>query len=87
MNGWNTLIAALDTTFGLANTISSKVNKLAQSFDNDTQEHVIWFEYRIKVRNAWPPKPECSLVDIDTNDEMALMRELLDQADRPGPAT
>lgn len=58
MTMWNKLLAALDNTFGFANKITSKVKKLDQGFDNRTQEHVIWLEYRIKVRNVAPPKPD-----------------------------
>lgn len=58
MTMWNKLLAALDDTFGFANKITSKVKKLDQGFDNRTQEHVIWLEYRIKVRTASPPKPD-----------------------------
>jgi hypothetical protein len=58
MTMWNKLLITLDQLFGLPNKISSKVKKLQQGFDNRTQEHVIWFEYRIKVRNAIPPRPD-----------------------------
>lgn len=79
MNGWNKLLAALDTTIGLPNKVASKVKKLKQGFDNKTQEHVIWLEYRVRVSNDATPKP-------DPRRQMALMRELMAQASQPGSA-
>lgn len=75
MNGWNRLLAALDATFGLSNKAASKVKKLRQGFDNKTQEHVIWLEYRVRVNGA-------SLVTAGNDRQMALMRELLAQDGR-----
>jgi len=84
MNGWNKLLAALDATFGLSNKAASKVKKLKQGFDNKTQEHVIWLEYRVRVNDAQPPKLEPSLVNAGKARQMALMRELLAQDGRSG---
>jgi hypothetical protein len=49
---WNKILALLDAQFGFqSNKASSKVKKLWQGFDNQTNEHVIWLEYRVRVRS------------------------------------
>jgi hypothetical protein len=83
MNGWNKLLALLDAMFALPNKAASKVKKLQQGFDNRTQEHVIWIEYRVRVNNAQAPSPDPRLVKASRNRTMALMRELMAQAERP----
>jgi hypothetical protein len=84
MNGWNRLLSILDALFGFPNKAASKVKKLQQGFDNRTQEHVIWIEYRVRVNNAAPAKLDPSLVKASKDRTMALMRELMAQAERPG---
>jgi hypothetical protein len=86
MNGWNKLLVLLDSLFGFPNKAASKVKKVQQAFDNRTQEHVIWIEYRVRVNNAQPPTPDPKLVRASADRKMALMRELLAQADRPRSA-
>lgn len=83
MNGLNKLLAALDATIGLPNKVASKVKKLKQGFDNKTQEHVIWLEYRVRVNTARAPSPDPRLVKASRDRTMALMRELMAQANRP----
>lgn len=56
MTGWNRLLAQLDSVFGFPNMVSSKAKKLQQGFDQRTQEHVVWIEYRVRVSNSRPPK-------------------------------
>ena len=52
---WNKILALLDAQFGFQSTKdSSKVKKLWQGYDNQTNEHVIWLEYRVRVRNNQP---------------------------------
>jgi len=59
MNKWNNLLAVLDQALGFPNRQSSKVMKRTQGFDNKTQEHVIWLEYRVRVDDdALPPIPD-----------------------------
>jgi hypothetical protein len=49
---WNRILALLDAQFGYQSIkVSSKVKKLWQGYDNQTNEHVIWLEYRVRVRN------------------------------------
>lgn len=54
MNDWNKLLAMLDRTLGYNNRQSSNVKKVWQAFDNKTQEHVVWFEYRVRAGNDRP---------------------------------
>lgn len=49
MNAWNQLLAAIDAALGFPNRRTSTVKKLKQTYDNDTNEHVIWLEYRVRV--------------------------------------
>ena len=55
MTEWNRLLAQLDLVFGFPNMVSSKAKKLQQGFDQTTQEHIIWIEYRVRVSNSKPP--------------------------------
>lgn len=55
MTGWNRLLAQLDSVFGFPNMVSSKAKKLQQGFDQRTQEHIVWIEYRVRVSNSRPP--------------------------------
>jgi len=84
MNGWNKLLVLLDSLFGFPNKAASKVKKVQQAFDNRTQEHVIWLEYRVRVNNAQAPSPDPKLLRASADRKMALMRELLAQAERSG---
>lgn len=49
MNPWNDPLAALDTALGLPNRRESRVEKLHQAYDNKTNEHAIWLQYRVRV--------------------------------------
>lgn len=57
MSGWNKLLSQLDAVLGFPNTTASKVKRLHQAFDNETQEHVVWLEYRVKAK-SWAAVPE-----------------------------
>jgi hypothetical protein len=49
---WNKILALLDAQFGFQSTKdSSKVKKLWQGYDNQTNENVIWLEYRVRVKS------------------------------------
>ena len=56
MKMWNKLLAVLDQVYGFPNMASSTLKKLEQGYDNETEEHVIRLEYRIKIGDALPPK-------------------------------
>jgi hypothetical protein len=48
MNEEARLLAVLDGVFGLGNKIDSQLRKVSQSFDGQTNEHVILIEYRFR---------------------------------------
>ena len=49
MTKWNTLLQALNQTFNTQASATSTVKPVQRAFDNATQEHVIWLEYRLKA--------------------------------------
>jgi hypothetical protein len=57
MKMWNKLLAVLDQVVGFPNMASSTLKKLEQGYDNETEEHVIRLEYRVKIGDALPSKP------------------------------
>ena len=79
MTNWNRLLVVLDQVFGFANRERSTVKKLRQAYDNQTNEHVIWLEYRVRIGNR-----QISPVQrIGTGqNQMGLMRQLLAQIKR-----
>ena len=56
MNKWNRLLASLDRVFGM-NKERSTFKKLSQDFDENTNEHVIVIEYRIRVKGTVKSTP------------------------------
>jgi hypothetical protein len=50
MNNWNQLLAMLDKTIGFPNRIDSTVKKVRQGYDEKKNEHVIYLEYRARVK-------------------------------------
>ena len=50
MNNWNQLLAVLDKTIGFPNRIDSTVKKVRQGYDEKKNEHVIYLEYRVRVK-------------------------------------
>lgn len=46
---WDRLLQALNQTFNTRTGATSKVKPLQRTFDNATQEHVIWLDYRVKA--------------------------------------
>ncbi|AAF83590.1 hypothetical protein XFUD_03315 [Xylella fastidiosa] len=49
MNNWN--IAILDDLFGHGDKQRSRISQKVQGFDNETGEHVVRIEYRVKLAN------------------------------------
>ena len=70
------LQAVLDTEFG-SNRVSSSLKQTQQGFDDRTHEHVYWFEYRVRLRNDPPPRPDPRLVKADKARKLSLLRDLL----------
>lgn len=71
------LQAVLDREVGYTNKVSSSLKQVQQGFDNQTQEHVYWFEYRVRLRHDPPPRPDPRLVKAAKERKMALLRDLL----------
>jgi hypothetical protein len=73
---WNKILALLDAQFGFqSNKASSKVKKLWQGYDNQTNQHVIWLEYRVRVRNNQPSQS-------DTRNDPTVLRQATVQKQR-----
>ena len=62
---------------GLPNKVSSNVKVVEQGFDNRTQEHVVWLEYRCRVRSVPRPRPNPQLVKTYNDRQMAMLKALL----------
>ena len=73
MNKWNRLLATLDAVFGMKGRESSKFKKLSQDFDEQTNEHVIVIEYRVKVAGTLKSTPRKQT----GNQQMAFLRQLV----------
>ena len=76
MNNWNKLLAMLDHTLGFPQRKSSRVMKRGQGFDNETQEHVVWLEYRARVVSDKPPEPPLDQSGEKQNRDMGRLRQL-----------
>ena len=74
---WKKLLTVLDQEIGLPNKVISKVKVVQQGFDSRTQEHVVWLEYRCRVRNVPVPKPDPRLVKAYKDRKMSLLKDLL----------
>jgi hypothetical protein len=81
MNDLKKLLTVLDHEIGLPNKVSSTVKVIEHGFDNRTQEHVVWLEYRCRVRNVAVPKPNPQLVKAYKDRQMALLKDLLAHID------
>jgi len=57
MNKSNQLLVLLDRVFGFPNKRRSTFRKLRQDFDENTNEHVIVLEYRVKVKGTMKSAP------------------------------
>jgi hypothetical protein len=75
MTNWNKLLLMLDYTLGFFDDkATSKVTKRGQTYDNKTNEHVVYLEYRVRVRNGAPTQPR----EVETNtEETRLLKHIL----------
>ena len=48
MNKHNRLLVALNDVFGMENVRKSEFRKVGQDFDEKTNEHVFYIEYRVR---------------------------------------
>lgn len=71
------LQTVLDREIGYTNKVSSSLKQVQQGFDNQTQEHVYWFEYRVRLRTDPQLRPNPRLVKAAKDRNMALLRDLL----------
>jgi hypothetical protein len=76
MKMWNKLLAVLDQVYGFPNMASSTLKKLEQGYDNETEEHVIRLEYRIKIGDALPPKRASRMLENKRAMRIAYLTEL-----------
>lgn len=85
---WNKILALLDIQLGFqSNKASSKVKKLWQGYDNQTNENVIWLEYRVRVRNNQPSQSDTRtnpklLRQAAIEKERSVMNELIARSNR-----
>ncbi len=77
MTNLKKLLTVLDQEIGLPNKVSSNVKVVEQGFDNRTQEHVVWLEYRCRVRSVPRPRPNPQLVKTYNDRQMAMLKALL----------
>jgi hypothetical protein len=75
MNKSNQLLALLDRVFGFQNKIRSTFRKYSQNFDEKTNEHVIFIEYRVSVKGTMKRKPSKK-----GPNQMAMIQQLLAQS-------
>jgi hypothetical protein len=75
MNKSNQLLALLDRVFGFPNKIRSTFRKLSQDFDEKTNEHVIFIEYRVSVKGTMKSAPRRK----QQPNQMAMIQQLLAQ--------
>ena len=69
MNNWNQLLAVLDKTIGFPNRIDSTVKKVRQGYDEKKNEHVIYLEYRVRVKPGG--------MNVPNPDALRLLRDLV----------
>ena len=75
MNKSNQLLVLLDRVFGFPNKIRSTFRKLSQDFDENTNEHVIVLEYRVKVKGTMKSAPR----KRQGPNQLAIIQQLLAQ--------
>ena len=79
MNKSNQLLAMLDRVFGFPNKIRSTFRKHSQSFDEKTNEHVIFIEYRVSVKGTMKSAPR----QKQQPNQMMMIQQLLAQNQKP----
>jgi hypothetical protein len=73
MNKWNRLLASLDRVFGMTNKERSTFKKISQNFDENTNEHVIVIEYRVRVKGTVKSTPRKN----SGRRQLAFLRQLM----------
>ena len=57
MNKETRLSAVLDAVFGIENKLGSQFRKVGQDFDEKTNEHVFYIEYRVRGKGELKTTP------------------------------
>jgi hypothetical protein len=60
MNQWNQLLAILDDVLGFRDKHKSSVRKISQQFDERTNEHVFYLEYRVRRKGEVQSQPRAT---------------------------
>ncbi len=58
MNKHNRLLAVLNDVFGMENTLKSQFRKVGQDFDEKTNEHIFYIEYRVRGKGELRTTPK-----------------------------
>ena len=72
MTNWNKLLLMMDRVLGFGKKQSSSVRKVKQDFDEKSNEHVIWLEYRIKTSGGGTVKKNPRFEDEQTSNKELL---------------
>ncbi len=57
MNKHNRLLAVLNDVFGMENVLKSQFRKVGQDFDEKTNEHIFYIEYRVRGKGELVTTP------------------------------
>ncbi len=80
MNKHNRLLAVLNDVFGMENVRKSQFRKVGQDFDEKTNEHVFYIEYRVRGTGELVTTPRLAKRKPKKKlKETTLLRELIDR--------
>ncbi len=72
MNKHTRLLAVLNDVFGMENILKSDFRKVGQDFDEKTNEHVFYIEYRVRGKGELRTTPS-------NQSKKKLLRQINDQ--------
>ncbi len=72
MNKHTRLLAVLNDVFGMENILKSDFRKVGQDFDEKTNEHVFYIEYRVRGKGELRTTPS-------NRSKKKLLRQINDQ--------
>ncbi len=72
MNQHTRLLAVLNDVFGMENILKSHFRKVGQDFDEKTNEHVFYIEYRVRGKGELRTTPS-------NRSKKKLLRQINDQ--------
>ncbi len=79
MNKHNRLLAVLNDVFGMENILKSQFRKVGQDFDEKTNEHVFYIEYRVRGKGELVTTPRLAKRKPKKKlKETTLLRQLVD---------